>query len=203
MRMHNRKYAPAMQGFHFRLDGHPLPLAEPRLPGLHEPAERHIRDGVWEGYVVTDDAGISHFPDTMENIELTPVSDGFAMVFENDLLRCEKTIAVSDSGIIWSYVLKAKRPLRSCHHIIPLVVYDGRHALQIASGQDGKLLLQYAGKSYTIECGEASTLDMDLNRSLLSVSGVSAKVRAVMAGSLGAGQTVSWTTALRPRPVRP
>ncbi|TMV50896.1 hypothetical protein FE783_09540 [Paenibacillus mesophilus] len=198
MRMHNRKYAPAMQGFHFRLDGYPLPIAEPRLPGLHETAERHIRDGVWEGYVVTDEAGVSHFPNTMENIELTPASDGLAMVFENELLRCDKTIAVTGCGITWSYVLKAKKPLRSCRHFIPLVVYDGRNTLQIGTGGDGKLLLQYAGKSYTLECGEAVALDMDLSRSLLSVSGVSAQVRAVIAGPLGAGQTVSWTTVLRP-----
>jgi len=197
LRMHNRKYAPAMQGFHFRLAGQRLPLAEPRLPDYQEVSDRTLRDGVWEGFAVTDESGVLHIPSATDNVEIRPSDDGFTMTLETGLLRCEKTISVSDTGIAWSYALTASRPLRSCKHVVPLLVHDGRHALEAAS-LDGGLRLRFAGRMYLLECSEAVSLDMDLHRSLLSVSGVSAQARAVVAGPLQAGDTVRWTTSLRP-----
>ncbi|MEF3313290.1 hypothetical protein PV433_30845 [Paenibacillus sp. GYB004] len=197
LRMHNRKYAPAMQGFHFRLAGQRLPLAEPRLPEYQEVSDRTLRDGVWEGFAVTDDNGVLHIPAITGNVEVRPSDNGFTMTLETGLLRCEKTIAISDSGIEWSYALTALQPLRSCQHVVPLLVHDGRNALEIAS-QGGGLRLRFAGRMYLLECPEAVSLDMNLYRSLLSVSGVSAQARAVVAGPLQAGDTVRWTTSLRP-----
>lgn len=197
LRMHNRKYAPAMQGFHFRLAGQRLPLAEPRLPEYQEVSDRTLRDGVWEGFAVTDESGVLHFPAAVDNVEIRPSDDGFTMTLETGVLRCEKTIAISDSGIVWSYVLTARQRLRSCQHVVPLLVHDGRHALEIASQESG-LLLHFADKPYRLECPEALSLDMDLHRSLLSVSGVSAQARVVLAGPMQAGDSVRWTTSLRP-----
>ncbi|MEF3303551.1 hypothetical protein [Paenibacillus sp. GYB003] len=200
LRMHNRKYAPAMQGFHFRHAGRTLPIAEPRLSASRKFGGEADRDDVWEGCAATDEAGIVHVPDMTENVETAEAAGGLTMRFENDVLRCEKTIAIGDGGVTWTYVVEAKQPLKDVGHVLPLVVHDGRDALRIATGGDRELLLQTGLRRYALRYEGTGAPDMELNRSLLSVSGVSAKVRVRASGPLKAGGTVRWSVALVPLP---
>ncbi|WP_110842908.1 hypothetical protein [Paenibacillus flagellatus] len=197
LRMHNRQYAPAMQGFHFRLESRRVPIPEARLPGPHVPVDRLIREGVWEGYAVTDEAGVETFPDRKTNAEWTVVEDGIRLIDDRDALACTKTIAVAGDAIRWSYELQAKRPLRSCRHIVPVLVHDGRDALLVAARPEGGLQLRFGDASYELTCPESTSMEMELTRSLLSVSGVSAPIVIELPAPLETGAIVRWTTTLR------
>lgn len=197
LRMHNRRYTPAMQGFHFRLQGERPPLAEPRLPDRSVPPERSIREGIWEGCWMTDESGTDHFPDFTTNAACSPIPGGFALLAEIDGVRCEKTLTVSSDRIVWQYALVAKQPVASCRHVVPLLVHDGRSALRVESLGVSRLRLEFAGRAYELACGEAESLDLELHRSLLSPSGVAAKACAVLPAPAEPGRLIRWTTVLR------
>jgi hypothetical protein len=197
LRMHNRRYTPAMQGFHFRMQGERPPLAEPRLPDRSVPPERSIREGIWEGYWVTDESGTDHFPNFIDNAVCSPIPGGLVLLAGNDGIRCEKTVTVSSDRIVWQYALVAKRPVASCRHAVPLLVHDGRSPLRVESLGASRLRLEFAGRAYELACCEAESLDLELHRSLLSPSGVAAKVLAVLPAPAEPGRAIRWTTVLR------
>ncbi|WP_147433545.1 hypothetical protein [Paenibacillus ginsengarvi] len=197
MRMHNRQYAPVMQGFHFRLDGRKVPVAEPRLSSPYRLSAKRDRDDVWEGYAITDEAGLVHVPDMTHNVQLTAESDGFRMRYADERLSCEKTITIGDDGIAWHYVLEVKQALRSIDHVLPLVVHDGRNPLRIAeTPESGVLLLRTGDQSFTLRYEGTASPEMELHRSILSVSGISAKVYARASGPLQPGHIVRWSVKL-------
>jgi hypothetical protein len=87
--------------------------------------------------------------------------------------------------------------------VISLLVHDGEHALHIRKESAQRLTLTFAGKRYTLECEAAADMNMRLERSLLSVSGVSAQLRILLEAPLaGASHVVSWRTTLRKLPVQ-
>lgn len=196
LRMHSRKYAAAMQGFHFRLNGKPLPLAEPRLPGPGTTMEISIYTGAWEGFLICDEEGQLHYPDLTDNATVFPLDDGFKLVAETDKVRCEKTIRLLDDSVQWGYRIEAKTGLRFCEQVVPLTVHNGRDVLQYTSTGGNRLEFTYAGQSYALQCEEANSLQMELSRSDLSSSGISAKVHARITGPLPAGGIVKWQTTL-------
>jgi hypothetical protein len=208
LRMHNREYAPAMQGFHYRLAGRKLPLAEPRLTGYQQSALSHVQDGVWEGYLLRgcqEDEGLVSdapddlvYPNSQINAALTPVANGFQLAHEDDNLRCVKTIQMLEDGFAWQYQLDLERPFRTCEHVVSLLVHDGEHELRIRRESPQRLILDFAGDRYSLECSAAADMNMRLERSTLSVSGISAQLRITLVLPPDGGpQVVSWRTTLR------
>ncbi|MFD0959107.1 hypothetical protein [Paenibacillus chungangensis] len=195
LRMHNRRYTPAIQGFHFRLAGQKMPIAEPRLPGSTASAERAVQDGVWEGFLLLDQEGNVHYPNALSNAEAVPAEDGLTLISEGEWVRCSKTITMRNGVLRWRYQLIMKRPITSCQHVIPLVVHDGRHPLRVMAKEECLLLMQHDNRSYELRCDDASSIRMELNRSLLSASGASAQVCIHIAESLAADSVIEWETS--------
>lgn len=216
LRMHNRRYTPALQGFQFRLGGRALPLAEPRLPGGAADIARRLDEGVWEGYLLRRADSGAAYPDTTRNAAVSAAEDedGFTLVLEDAHVRCTKAIRLLADGFAWDYRLELLQPIVSCEHVLPLVVHDGRHALHVREDSPQRLTLAWAGDRYALECDAAVRMGMRLERSLLSPSGVAAQLRIALAmppeaaeavrdGSPGGAAplaVIAWRTALRRLP---
>ncbi|MBP1992225.1 hypothetical protein [Paenibacillus eucommiae] len=204
LRMHHREYAPAMQGFHYRLGGRALPLAEPRLTGYQQSKTSQVQEGVWEGYLLnrepgdlgetdrstgscdsigsakpTEESGLAEpvYPNSKVNAELTTLANGFQLTNEIEALRCVKKIQLLEDGIALDYQLALKRTFHTCEHVISLLVHDGKHVLRIRQESTQRLTMSFGSECYTLECAQAASMELRLERSLLSVSGVSAQLR--------------------------
>ncbi|GGD53493.1 hypothetical protein [Paenibacillus nasutitermitis] len=211
LRMHVGKYSPALCGFHYRLGGTKPPLAEPKLnpanlaPGLYQ---QGYDLGAWEGFLLRDVEGTLYYPDMTVNPETEWLEKGIAMTGQNEFLKYRKTIALTGTGIEWTYRLKAKRDFVSCEHILPLLLTDGRDGTRIEKRTEHGWMLSYAGRRYEISCDAcdntirtpdavyANENNLSLSRSLRSVSGVSANLSLVVAGPRQAGDEWTWTTRL-------
>lgn len=196
LRMHSWKYTPAMQGFHYRLDGYPLPLAEPRLPAYEARDQRFFADGVWEGVLLVDENGGYCFPDTAENVEAEVNATGISMHWQTEALDCRKEIVMLDRGFSWRYRLHLKRMIHSLQQRLPLLIHDGREGLRVREISRQQLVLSWAGQTYRLECGQASGIEIGLERSLLSASGVAASGIINIPIPSAIGTVIEWETRL-------
>ncbi|WJH36936.1 hypothetical protein N6H14_15340 [Paenibacillus sp. CC-CFT747] len=115
-----------------------------------------------------------------------------------EAFRVLKTIRLLEDGVSWAYRLERKRPFPGCEQVIPLLVHDGRQALRIREESGQSLLLRFGDTAWRLECSAALRMRMRLERSLLSVSGVSAQLRIVLAEpGAETPAELSWQTTLR------
>ncbi|MBO9608818.1 MAG: hypothetical protein J7639_22880 [Paenibacillaceae bacterium] len=212
LRLHHGKYGAALSGFHYRLGGVKPPLAESKINPKRIAATPYFQNydiGVWEGYLLRDAEGGCAYPDMTATPEVEWVDRGIAMTVEDDNVACRKTIRLTGSGIEWSYKLTAKRAFVSCEHIIPLLMTDGKNGTRLERRLANGWLVSYAGRRYEIAsaaCDNAlRTADavysvqnnLSYERSLLSVSGVSAQLSLVVSsGPLAEGDELAWSTTL-------
>lgn len=179
LRVHNRKYTPSMQGFHYRLHGKEIPLPEVRMPVKKDSkSPDYVMEGVWEGYLLRDDKGQLFYPSSPNNINIKWIEQGVRMIYEDDHVYCEKTIECLNEGFRWRYKLKSKQGEVACYHIMPLLVHDGRDAAKVSLVTNQSFKIVFKGQSYLISCKQASNvIGPALERSSLSGSGISAQVR--------------------------
>ncbi|RXZ83238.1 hypothetical protein EBB07_07900 [Paenibacillaceae bacterium] len=211
LRMHRGQYSPALSGFHYRLNGNKPPLAEPRL-NVKRLAAAHLHQGydlgVWEGFLLRDADGNQFFPNMTTNPEVKWIDNGMEMTVQSESVACTKSIQLVDSGIEWRYELRVLRDIVSCEHILPLLLTDGRHHTAIQRRTAHGWELSSAGRQYEIICSACDNSirtpedvysnenNLSLERSLHSVSGVSASLSLLVSGPLRAGDELAWSTKL-------
>ncbi|MCZ8510877.1 hypothetical protein O9H85_00160 [Paenibacillus filicis] len=196
LRMHNRKYVPAMQAFHVRLADCRLPLAEAKFEGYRQKDQRFLSEGVWEGYLLTDNEGHKHFPDMTENVQVITTRDGIEMETENEFLYCKKLIALLCNGIEWNYTIKPKRDFLSCEQVLPILLHDGKEGSQVIEKSAQMLHIHYGERKFALSCSASKQIGTSLHRSLLSVSGVSTKAHLKIEGFCNVGAELRWSTRL-------
>ncbi|GIP32699.1 hypothetical protein [Paenibacillus sp. J2TS4] len=196
LRMHNRKYVPAMQGFHYRLDGVMLPLAEPRLLGYQAKDQRYLSDGLWEGLMLEDEQGQYVYPDTQQNVEAELLENGIRLIWETESLACEKELLMRDREFAWKYKLRLKRSFVSCQQMLPLLIHDGKNELRIQPVSDQQLSLSFGGQQSRLTCEGAVQIGISLTRSLMSVSGAAALAYVTIPGPYTADSEIEWETRL-------
>lgn len=214
LRMHAAAYGPALGGFHYRIGGRKPPLAEPRLNPRRPAGTAYYQGydlGAWEGFLLRGAGGSEAewtYPDMRETAEVEWTDGGVALTARGDKLECRKTIRLTAAGIEWSYALKALQPFASCEHILPLLLTDGRNATRIERRTAHGWELSHGGRRYAIECRQCDNAirapedvyaprnNLTYERSLLSVSGVSANLSLAVSGPLQAGDTLVWQTVL-------
>lgn len=211
LRMHHGKYSPALCGFHYRIGGNQLPLAEPRLNPSRVAAQPYYQGydlGAWEGFLLRDAEGQAVYPDMTETAAVEWVDNGIVMTVETEKLVCRKSIRLTGSGVEWTYALQAKQAFVSCEHILPLLMTDGRHGTRIERRMEHGWELSYAGRSYKIDCDACDNVirtpdavysvqnNLSYERSFHSVSGVSASLSLLVSGPLQAGEELTWKTEL-------
>lgn len=197
LRMHERKYAPAMQGFHFRLDGQPLPIAEAAFLGYGQRDQTFLINGVWEGFLLKDEGGQLYYPDVSENVGVVEVDNGIEMTFDTADVHCQKRMTLSGKGIEWRYTLTPKRPFAFCEHILPVLVYDGTNGIRVTSHDAQHIEFTYGDRHYVLTNQDAVHMNLSLKRSLTSVSGVASLVHMKVGETLQPDQAIEWRTVLR------
>jgi len=196
LRMHNRRYVPALTGFHYRLGGVRFPLAEPKFNGFRAKGEQFLFEGIWEGFLLKDEDNRYVYPDAQHNAAVERLDDGIRLTLDTEDLNCVKEIRLSERGIRWIYRLTAKRRFASCAHVLPLLVYDGKEGLRVVEKSQRQLELNFAGRTFSLSCDGAAKLAMSLKRSLLSVSGAAALVTAPVADELPVNGSIAWETRM-------
>lgn len=197
LRMHHRKYAPAMQGFHFRAAGCKLPIAEPRFDAYQQTDQRFLAAGVWEGYLLKDETPRIYYPDTLENVKPDWIEDGVVMEQETGFLQCTKSIRLLENGIQWDYQLTPKRDFVSCEQVIPIVMLDGAEGTRVLENSPERMEIYYAGGRFELSCSASLKIGISLRRSLLSASGVAAKAHIYIADACKANETIRWSTTMK------
>ncbi|CAG7618895.1 hypothetical protein ACFQI7_03020 [Paenibacillus allorhizosphaerae] len=197
LRMHNRKYAPALQGFHYRLSGCRLPLAEPRFKVIDADNRQFLAEGAWEGFLLKDESGTLHFPDSTDNANAQFTDTGVELVLDTVQYRCTKHISAVENGFSWRYRLELKQAITDCWHVLPLIVHDGRNGTKVVEKSASRMDVAYQGQSFSITYSRSSQIGMQLHRTLLSVSGAAANVHAVITGPYEAGAVLEWETRLQ------
>lgn len=214
LRMHHAKYSPALCGFHYRIGGRKVPLAEPRLKPDRLAGELYTQGydlGAWEGFLLRSAEGKLSFPDMTETADFEWVECGIAMTARSEAAECRKTIRLTGSGVEWTYELRALKPFESCEHILPLLMTDGRNGTRMERRLERGWDISFAGRRYTIDCQACDNAirqpedvyspenNLSYERSLYSVSGVSANLSLKVSGPLQPGDKRVWRTILTDR----
>ncbi|CAG7596142.1 hypothetical protein PAESOLCIP111_00070 [Paenibacillus solanacearum] len=199
LRMHNRKYAPAMQGFHYRMSGIRFPLAEPRFKAADVDNRQFLAEGVWEGFLLKDAAGALYFPDSTDNVDAQFTDVGIELLLDTPQYRCTKRISTVENGFSWRYRIELKQDFADCRHVLPFIVHDGRNGTKVLEKSATRMDVAYRGQRFTLTCSRSDQIGMQLYRSLLSVSGAAANVHAVITGPYEAGAVLEWETRLQVR----
>ncbi|MBO9606493.1 MAG: hypothetical protein J7639_11100 [Paenibacillaceae bacterium] len=197
LRMHVRRYTPALQGFHYRVGSVQLPMAEADFRACGDIGARGAGDAIWEGYLLEDAAGRRAVPDSTRNADFRWLADGVYLTWEDDALVGAKTIRLLADGICWSYRLVPKRKFLSCVHYVPLLLHDGMHGARFTNQGTGRLGIGFAGNQFLLECRSARSIDVSLDRSLHSVSGVAANTAIGVSSAAAVEGVWEWSTMLR------
>lgn len=205
LRVHHRRYTPSMPGFHYRLDGVELPLAETRMPVKKAfDAPEFVMDGVWEGFLLRDEQGKLYYPSSQDNAQLSWLENGVRLVYEDANVRCEKTIECIEGGYAWHYHVIPKAKMAACLHILPLLMHDGRHATQVVLQSNQILEIHHKNRAYLLTCEQTeAVIAPALDRSMMSGSGVAAQVRIPIEPASPEADSYSWTTRLVLRATQP
>lgn len=197
LRMHQGRYMPAMTGFHYRFSEHPVPIAESKLDINSEIENRLFLDGIWEGFLFKDSEGSLVIPDSTQNAETVMLENGIQFHYEDKNLICVKSTIILGDEIEWKYKITPKRNFVSCTHIVPLIYFDGINGLRVLEKSANTINLYYSGNQYQLSCNSARQVDVLLERSLLSISGVSTKASIPIKTIPQENQTFEWRTSLR------
>ncbi|MBS4200628.1 hypothetical protein KHA93_13400 [Bacillus sp. FJAT-49732] len=199
LRLHEKKYIPSMQGFHFRLNGKETPLAEPKLLENTDPFNRYLMNSLFEGYILKDTLGKQYFSDSVDNARINQLDYGFELIYEDDLLTCQKRIQVYENKIEWDYTMTPKVDFVDCEHVLPIVVFDGKEGIKSRVLSNKTMNLFWRESQYQISCNKSRkiTLSVDQPRNLMSVSGVSTLLKIRINSNIFANQTIQWKTTLR------
>lgn len=211
LRVHHGQYAPALCGFHYRLQGQQTLLAEPRLNPQRVAGTVYYQGyelGPWEGFLLRDEQGNAVYPSSRKTPATEWVEDGITMRAETEQYSVTKTIRLTGAGIEWTYTIKAHQAFKSCEHIVPILMTDGKNGTRIERRLDNGWRMSYAGRTYEIVSDECDNVirtpedvyavenNLSYERSLYSVSGVSANLSMRVSGALQAGEELTWRTVL-------
>lgn len=177
LRTHDKGYIHSMQGFHYRLGEVPLPLAEPIMQNANHFRDRGWLKGIWEGFMFTTGERKEQrhvFPQSTQNAQFAFLPDGVEFVLETDDYRCKKQIRASKNRLIWKYAVEPKAGCQRLHHVVPLLLHDGKHHAKVKLKTNQLAEIRFAGHLFQLECHEALEMRLSLDRSLASVSGAAA-----------------------------
>jgi len=209
LRMHHAKYSPALCGFHYRVGGVKPPLAEPRLNPNRPAGTIYFQGydlGAWEGFLLQTADGKKFIPDMTGTADVEWLDDGIVMTSRGEAAECRKTIRIAGGTIEWRYELKVRQAFASCEHILPLLLTDGRNGTRIMRRKTHGWELAHGGRRWEISCDRCDNTirteedvysprnNLTYERSLHSVSGVSANLSLAVSGPLAAGETIRWRT---------
>ncbi len=193
LRDHAGVYTPAMGGFHYTLPGVLLPLAESKMSGAVP-----VRDGI----AFRRDGG-GHYPEFAANVEVSgTAAQGIAMNgMDARYGQLSRKIAVDDRTVSWecSWRPAAEWEDAAPVQLLPVIVNDGYHQLQVRSLGRDALEMTFAGRTFRLHCDGARKVGLSLVRSLDSVSGLCAEVQIELPPPDAQNSCRSWRTVLEVR----
>lgn len=198
LRLHDMKYIPALQGFHFRIKGKETPIAEPKLLKNNDLLNTFLMNSLFEGYILKDSEGKLYYSDSTKNATIKELEYGFEFSYDDEVISCRKKIQIIDNKIEWEYNLTPKRDFIKCEHVLPIIVYDGRNSLKSKILSNKTINVHFNNSQYQISCNNARkiTVSVEEPRNLLSVSGVSTLIKIYITNSLQTNKSIQWKTSL-------
>jgi len=194
-------YCPASGLFNVVLGGgrsRPLPAPCYRTRGLDVALSTRKsllpNNGVYEGFRATG-RNASWGPDSTTNASVEESGDRLILAQRHGGVDTVKSIRLLDDSLEISYTFTARRRLERLLVTYPLLLSDGRTETELAI-RGPVVTFAFGGERYRLTCGEGYAWNHDQERHLISTSGITSQIFAVVGEGVRPGNELHCTLLL-------